>query len=355
MKEIAMTSITYQDAGVDIDYADRSIKCLIPSRSRSKHVIASPHDFAGLFSIKELVKHYDDPVLVASTDGVGTKVLAAIACESYDGLGQDLVAMCANDILTKGALPLFFLDYFATANLKSVPFSRLVNSMTEACEEIDCALIGGETAEMPALYAHKHFDLAGFIVGVAERSKMLGRHLVKEGDAVIGIASSGLHANGFSLVRKIMFENLKHRANDVLWQSEKSVSTVADELLRPTILYQHCITALRNAGVKLNALAHITGGGLLGNVPRILPAHLTAELDISHIKIPNIFSYLAKNGPVDEQEMLRTFNMGIGMVAVVDAGLQSLALDIIKANHQIGYEIGIIKVNEGSQRCQVKM
>lgn len=350
-----MTSITYQDAGVDIDYADQSIREIPKSRSRAKQVIASPHDFAGLFSMKELVKNYDDPVLVASTDGVGTKVLAAIACESYDGLGQDLVAMCANDILTKGAEPLFFLDYFATANLRSVPFSRLLTGMTQACEEINCALIGGETAEMPALYAHKHFDLAGFIVGVAERSKMLGRHHVKEGDAVIGIASSGLHSNGFSLVRKIMFEKLKHRGNDVLWQSEKSVSTVADELLRPTILYQNCINALKNAGVKLNALAHITGGGLIGNVPRILPAHLKAYLDIRHIKIPSIFSYLAKNGPVEALEMLKTFNMGIGMVAIVEQGQQTLALETIRQCQQTGYEIGSIQPLDEGARCQVTM
>ncbi len=348
-----MTSITYQDAGVDITYADQSIQNIPKGRSRSHEVIASANDFAGLFSLKDLIKKYEDPVLVASTDGVGTKVLAAIHCESYDGLGQDLVAMCANDVLTKGADPLFFLDYFAASNLKSVPFSRLLNGMVSACDEINCALIGGETAEMPAMYEQKHFDLAGFIVGVADRSKMLGAHRVNEGDALIGIGSSGLHANGFSLVRKIMFEKLKHRANDVLWQNEKSVCTVADELMAPTILYQRVINALKEAGIELKALAHITGGGLVGNVPRILPAHLSAEINLRSVKIPRIFSYLAEHGPVLEQEMFKTFNMGIGMVVVLDKTVQDKALAIIENNHEKAYALGQVVSHTSGERCQI--
>lgn len=350
-----MTSMTYHDAGVDIAYADERIQNIPKSRARSNQIISSANDFAGLFSLKDLIKKYEDPVLVASTDGVGTKVLAAIHCEAYDGLGQDLVAMCANDILTKGADPLFFLDYFAASNLKSVPFSRLLNGMTTACDEVNCALIGGETAEMPAMYEQKHFDLAGFIVGVADRAKMFGAQNVVEGDAIIGIGSSGLHANGFSLVRKIMFEKLKHRANDVLWQSEKSVCTVADELLRPTILYQRVIDALKEAGVKLHALAHITGGGLLGNVPRVLPAHLAAEITLSSVKIPRIFSYLAETGPVHEEEMLKTFNMGIGMVAILDKSAENKALAIIEQNQEKAYRLGQVIAHTSGGRCQITL
>lgn len=350
-----MVTLTYQDAGVDIAFADQNIKNLPTSRSHAKNVLSVPNDFAGLFSLKDIKKNYDEPILVASTDGVGTKVLAAITCESYDGLGQDLVAMCSNDILTKGAEPLFFLDYFATGNLKGVPFTRLVSGMVMACDEINCALIGGETAEMPALYENKHFDLAGFIVGIAERSSLLGSHLVKEGDAIIGIPSSGLHANGFSLVRKIMFEKLKHRANDVLWQSEKGVSTVADELLKPTTLYHKSIRALKNAGVNIHALAHITGGGVLGNVSRVIPLGLCAQLDVRHLKIPTIFSYLMQHGPVDLQEMFQTFNMGIGMVAIIESEHKNLALSTLREYNKTAYEIGEITLSKESERCTIKM
>lgn len=350
-----MPSLTYQDAGVDISFADHAIKNLPQSRSHVEHVITSPNDFAGLFSLKEIAKNCEDPVLVASTDGVGTKVLAAILCEKYDGLGQDLVAMCANDILTKGADPLFFLDYFAAGNLKGVPFSKLVSGMIMACDEINCALIGGETAEMPTMYENKHFDLAGFIVGLADRKNLLGAHRVTEGDSIIGIASSGLHSNGFSLVRAIMFDKLKHKANDVLWQNEKGVVTVADELLRPTTLYQQTISALRSAGVEVHALAHITGGGIKGNVSRVIPAHLTAHLDMRHVSIPPIFSYLKSKGPVETDEMLRTFNMGIGMVAIIKSNHKDLAIKTIKECNEIAYELGSIAINQENDRCLIKV
>ncbi|MCA9507095.1 MAG: phosphoribosylformylglycinamidine cyclo-ligase [Myxococcales bacterium] len=350
-----MTTLTYQDAGVDITFADQNIRNLPSSRSHSQNVISSPNDFAALFSLKDLRKKFDEPVLVTSTDGVGTKVLAAIECEAYEGLGQDLVAMCANDILTKGAHPLFFLDYFASSNLKNVPFSKLIHSMVIACDEINCALVGGETAEMPSMYENKHFDLAGFIVGIAERSQLLGSHLVEEGDCIIGIGSSGLHSNGYSLVRKIMFEKLKHKANDVLWQNEKYISTVADELLRPTTLYHKCIMALKDCGVNLHALAHITGGGLFGNVSRVIPHGLCAQLDLSSHKVPPIFSYLQNNGPVDQSEMLRTFNMGIGMVAIINKKHKNLALDTIKEYNINCIEIGKITLSKEDKRCTIKM
>lgn len=347
--------LSYCDAGVDIDFASSCLNELDKTRSRTAEVINSPNDFAGLFSIKELCKRFDDPVLVSGTDGVGTKLLVAIACDRYEGLGQDLVAMCVNDIATKGAEPLFFLDYFATANLRSVPFLKIVNGIVAACDEIDCALIGGETAEMPALYAHKHFDLAGFAVGVVERSKLLGALLVNEGDVLLGVASSGLHSNGFSLVRKIMFEKLKHKANDVLWQTERGVCTVADELLYPTRLYVNAIKELLKKGVRLNGIAHITGGGLTENVPRILAPKLMADIDLSDVNIPRIFNYLMEFGPISSDEMLRTFNMGLGLVIALPADQKDQALAILGDNGESAYVVGRVTNSEGGLRCRVKM
>jgi phosphoribosylformylglycinamidine cyclo-ligase len=348
-------ALSYNDAGVDIDIAANYLNEINKTSSRTTEVLKSPNDFAGLFSIKELSKRFDDPVLVSSTDGVGTKLLVAIACEKFDGLGQDLVAMCVNDIATKGAEPLFFLDYFATGNLRTVPFIKIVNSIVTTCDEINCALIGGETAEMPGLYSHKHFDLAGFAVGVVERSQLLGAHLVHEGDILIGINSSGLHANGFSLVRTIMFEKLKHKAHDVLWQTERSVRTVADELLAPTKLYVDLIRSLLNEGITLNAIAHITGGGITENIPRIVPPHLMADIDLSNIMVPRIFTYLMENGPVSKEEMIRTFNMGIGLVIALPPDQKDCALAKLKDNCGSAYEIGTIIKNEGGVRCRVKM
>lgn len=347
--------LSYGDAGVDIDFASACLHEMDKTRSRAGEVIKSPNDFAGLFSIKDLCQRYEDPVLVASTDGIGTKLLAAISCQRFDCLGQDLVAMCANDIITKGAEPLFFLDYFSTANLRSVPFVKVMNGIVAACDEINCALIGGETAEMPAMYAHMHFDLAGFIVGALDRKKMLGSHRVKRGDILLGIPSSGLHANGFSLVRKIMFEKLKHKANDVLWETERSVCTVADELLVPTKLYVNSVKALLKGGVDIHAIAHITGGGLSDNVPRIIPPEFSARIDLSALEIPRIFNYLMANGPVTSTEMIRTFNMGIGLVLALSDDQVESAMSILKSSGEIAHRIGMVLDCDGEPRCQVNI
>jgi phosphoribosylformylglycinamidine cyclo-ligase len=346
-------NLSYRHAGVDIDFASSCLNEIDKTRTRVKEVILSPNDFAGLFSIKALCQRFDDPVLVSGTDGIGTKLLVAIAYDKFDGLGQDLVAMCANDIATKGAEPLFFLDYFATANLRAVPFVKIVNSIVAACDEIDCALIGGETAEMPSLYAQKHFDLAGFVVGVVERSQLLGAHLVGEGDAILGIPSSGLHSNGFSLVRKIMFDKLQHKADDVLWHTEQGVSTVVDELLCPTKLYPKIVHHLIEKGIRLHAIAHITGGGLTENIPRILPPHLMAELDLGKVEIPRIFGYLMDNGPISWKEMMKTFNMGLGLVIVLPFAQKEQALSSLEAIDEKAYHVGQIKRLEGGERCRV--
>lgn len=349
---ISRIELSYCDAGVDIDFASSCLGEIDKTRSRTTDIIHSPNDFAGLFSLKQICQRYDDPVLVSGTDGIGTKLLVAITCEKFDGLGQDLVAMCVNDIATKGAEPLFFLDYFATSNLRSVPFKKVVNSIVYACDEINCALIGGETAEMPSLYHNKHFDLAGFAVGVVERAKILGAHRVKENDVLIGVASSGLHSNGFSLVRKIMFDKLGHRANDVLWQTERGVRTVADELLVPTKLYPNLIQALVKENISISAIAHITGGGLTENVPRILPKELMARIDLTNVNIPQIFSYLMEKGPVSQEEMQRVFNMGIGLVIALPRDQKERAISTLDEFGDT-FEIGDVVPWEGGQRCQV--
>lgn len=345
--------LNYRDAGVDIDFAANCLLEIDHTRARGNEVIKSPNDFAGLFSLKELCTRYDDPVLVSSTDGVGTKLLVAILCDRFDGLGQDLVAMCVNDIATKGAEPLFFLDYFACGNIKSVPFVKLINGMVIACDEINCALIGGETAEMPTLYSNKHFDLAGFGVGVAERKHLLGVERVNEGDILLGIASSGLHANGYALVRKIIFDKLGHRPNDVLWQTERSVRTVADELLSPTKIYVNPIKEMMKQGIVPSAIAHITGGGITENLPRVIPAHYACDVDLRDVAIPRIFSYLMEHGPVSREEMLRTFNMGLGLVVVVKPEQKNQVSAIFKSHGETVFEIGAVIPFNGGPRCRV--
>jgi len=345
-------TVSYQDSGVDIDYAAHCLTLLDQTRSRRREVIKSNNDFAGLFSLHAINEKYADPILVSGTDGVGTKLLVAIECDSYDGLGQDLVAMCVNDIACKGAEPLFFLDYFASSNLKHVPFTKVVNGIVQACDEINCALIGGETAEMPKLYAPKHFDLAGFAVGVVDRAHLLGAHRVQEGDKLIGIKSSGLHANGFSLVRKIIFEDLKLKPNDVLWQTEAGVITVADELLKPTRLYANLVKNLMSAGLNISAIAHITGGGIVENIPRVIPDHLAARIDLTGIACPRIFQFLMDKGSVSPSEMMRTFNMGIGLIIAVSCQEQHALLKLRDCGEEaeiIGEVIGF----QGGNKCQV--
>lgn len=349
------TSISYQDAGVDIDLASKFIDKIDKTQSRNAEVIKSKNDFAGLFALKEVLTKYRDPILVSGTDGVGTKVLVAINCEHYDGLGQDLVAMCVNDIVTKGAEPLFFLDYFATASLASVPFVKIVNGIVAACDAADCALIGGETAEMPSLYAKKHFDLAGFAVGIVDKPKLLGAHRVSENDMIIGITSSGLHSNGFSLVRKIIFERMGHQPDDILWTSQEGAKTVSEELLVPTKLYVKPVHDLLKNNVAISAIAHITGGGIIENVPRVIPEHLMANLDLCAVPRSPIFNYLMEQGPVSEEEMTRTFNMGIGLVIVVAKDYCEQALTILNQNHEQAFMIGEVAPSKKNLRCQVKI
>ena len=292
--------------------------------------------FGALFDLK--AAGYRDPILVATTDGVGTKLKVAIATGHHDTVGIDLVAMCVNDLVVQGAEPLFFLDYFATGRLDVEAGRKIVAGIAEGCREAGCALVGGETAEMPGMYARGDYDLAGFAVGAVERDGVVDGSRVAEGDVILGLASSGVHSNGFSLVRRIVeAEGLDYRIPAPFAPTE----SLGSALLRPTRIYvKSCLAAIRTGGVK--ALAHITGGGLYENIPRVLPEGLAVELDARSWPLPPVFRWLARSGGVPDAEMARTFNCGIGMMVVVapaDAGAVAAALT---ASGEAVYRIGRI-------------
>jgi phosphoribosylformylglycinamidine cyclo-ligase len=306
--------LTYADAGVDIDAGNRlvdMIKPLVRATARPG-ADAEIGGFGGLFDLK--AAGFKDPVLVAATDGVGTKVKIAIEAKLHSGIGIDLVAMSVNDLVVQGAEPLFFLDYFACGRLDPEATAAIVAGVAEACRESGCALIGGETAEMPGLYKDGDYDLAGFAVGAAERGTLLPTKTIAAGDAVIGLASSGVHSNGFSLVRKIVARSgLGWDANAPF----SPVMTLGGALLAPTKLYvKSCLRAIRETGA-VKALAHITGGGFTDNIPRVLPPGLGVGIDLPRLPVLPVFKWLAEQGEIAELEMLRTFNCGIGMVMIV--------------------------------------
>ena len=312
----AETGLTYKDAGVDIDAGEALVARIGPAAkaTRRRGADADLGGFGGLFDLK--AAGFKDPILVAGTDGVGTKLKLAIDTRRFEGLGQDLVAMCVNDIVVQGAEPLFFLDYYATGKLDVDSAAIVVEGIARACKESGCALIGGETAEMPGLYAKGDFDLAGFAVGAVERSAILPKTgAMKAGDVLIGVASSGVHSNGYSLVRKVVEKSGLSLDAAAPFAPGKNLG---EALLTPTRLYvRSCLDAIRTGGVK--GLAHITGGGITDNLPRCLPDGLDADVDLNAIAVPPVFQWLAKQAGIAEREMLRTFNCGIGMVAIVAA------------------------------------
>jgi phosphoribosylformylglycinamidine cyclo-ligase len=302
----------YRDAGVDIDAGNALVEALKPlARSTARAGSdAGLGGFGALFDLK--AAGYRDPILVATTDGVGTKLKIAIETGRHDTIGIDLVAMCVNDLIVQGAEPLFFLDYFASGKLSVETARAVLAGVAGACREVGCALIGGETAEMPGMYAPGDYDLAGFAVGAVERGAVLDGHTVAAGDVVLGLASTGLHSNGFSLVRRVVAEAGLAYAAPAPFDIATSLGAA---LLAPTRLYvKSCRAALAAGGVK--ALAHITGGGLLENIPRVLPAGLAAELDAASWTLPPVFRWLAETAAIPRAEMARTFNCGIGMIAV---------------------------------------
>ena len=305
--------LTYRDAGVDIDAGNALVERIKPAAKRTERpgVMAGLGGFGGLFDLK--AAGYTDPVLVAATDGVGTKLRIAIETGHLSTIGQDLVAMCVNDLICQGAEPLFFLDYFATGKLSVDEAALVVEGIAEGCKLAGCALIGGETAEMPGMYAPGDFDLAGFAVGAMERGAYLPAG-VAEGDELLGLAASGFHSNGYSLVRKLVDHAGLGWEDPAPWKPE---ATVAEELLEPTDIYvEPALHALRGGGLK--ALAHITGGGLTENVPRALPDGLGAEIDRGGWYMFDMFKWAQTAGGISDDEMLKTFNCGIGLVLVVD-------------------------------------
>ncbi len=317
-----MSRDAYRDAGVDIDAGDALVERIKPHARRTMRpgVMGGLGSFGGLFSLQG----YRDPVLVSGTDGVGTKLLVAQALRRHHTIGVDLVAMCVNDIAVMGAEPLFFLDYYATGKLELDAAEQVIAGIARACEQSGCALLGGETAEMPGMYGPGHYDLAGFAVGVVERDRILDGSTVAPGDALIGIPSSGLHSNGFSLVRKLLVDSGRF---DLSTDPGGLGRSLADELLEPTRLYPRLLLGTREAW-DLHGAAHITGGGLPGNVPRLLPDAAKAVLWRGSWPVPPIFALLQRAGSLSEAEMLRTFNCGLGLVL---AAPRAIAEDLAKA------------------------
>jgi phosphoribosylformylglycinamidine cyclo-ligase len=339
--------LTYKDAGVDIDAGEALVARIAPAArmTRRPGAEADLGGFGGLFDLA--ATGFKDPVLVASTDGVGTKLKIAIETGLFDGLGQDLVAMCVNDIVVQGAEPLFFLDYYATGRLEVEGAARVVEGIARACKESGCALIGGETAEMPGLYKKGDFDLAGFAVGAVERSHILPKaNEMHMGDVLIGIASTGIHSNGYSLVRRVVEQE------GLDWQAEapfKPGRKVGETLLTPTRLYvKSALAAIRAGGIK--GLAHITGGGITENLPRVLPDDMDAEIDLECWTPQSVFGWLARSASIAPEEMLRTFNCGIGLIAVVAENSAGHVIDAFQTHGDKAVRLGKLVPGAGLPR-----
>ncbi|MBN9469904.1 MAG: phosphoribosylformylglycinamidine cyclo-ligase [Bosea sp.] len=316
MTKTGGNGLTYAQAGVDIDAGNAMVDAIKPlvRSTRRPGADAEIGGFGGLFDLK--AAGFSDPILVAANDGVGTKVKIAIESGRHSTIGIDLVAMCVNDLVVQGAEPLLFLDYYATGKLDPQAGVEIVRGIADGCRQAGCALIGGETAEMPGMYADKDYDLAGFAVGAAERGSLLPRADLVAGDVVLGLPSSGVHSNGFSLVRRIV------ALSGLAWEAPAPFApelTLAEALLTPTRIYVRPLLQALKAAPGIKALAHITGGGFPDNIPRVLPDDLGVALDLSAIPVPAVFGWLAKVGGVAEREMLRTFNCGIGMIVVASA------------------------------------
>jgi len=326
--------LTYRGAGVDIDAGDALVEAIKPFARRTlrPEVLAG---IGGFGALCELPKKYKQPVLVAGTDGVGTKLKLAFQFNRHDTVGIDLVAMSANDVLVQGAEPLFFLDYFACGKLETRVAANVVKGIAEGCRQAGCALIGGETAEMPGMYAEGEYDLAGFCVGVVEKDRIIDGRSIVPGDVLLGLASSGAHSNGYSLVRRIL-------------GTDPPNSDLADSLMEPTRIYAKTVLKLM-AAVQVKGLAHITGGGLPGNVPRMLPKGTRAEIRRDSWPRPDLFQWLQKTGNVAEDEMFRVFNCGIGMVIALAPAQAKLATLLLQREGELAYEIGRIVAFQGDE------
>ena len=339
-------SLTYRNAGVDIDAGDALVESIKPiaRATRRPGLLAGIGGFGAMFEIPP--GKYREPVLVSSTDGVGTKLKLAIDLKQYDTIGIDLVAMCVNDIIVQGAEPLFFLDYYATGKLDNEVALQIIRGIGDGCARAGCALAGGETAEMPGLYAKNDFDLAGFAVGVVEKSKIIDGSQVKSNDTLIGLASSGVHSNGYSLIHKII--KLRKARLDKPFDGR----SLGEVLLAPTRIYVKALLSLLNQ-VPVHAIAHITGGGLPGNIPRVLPADMRAVIDSRAWKRPAIFDWLQEQGGIEDTEMYRTFNCGVGMVLALDAADAELALNQLQAAGESATIIGHVEQHPGAAQVVI--
>ncbi len=359
-REAAISGASYKDAGVDIDAGNALVEAIKnDAKSTTRAGVASGlGGFGAMFDLK--AAGFKDPILVAGTDGVGTKLKIAISTGEHSTVGIDLVAMCVNDLVVQGAEPLFFLDYYATGKLNVQAGKAIVSGIAEGCRQSGCALIGGETAEMPGMYAGGDYDLAGFCVGAVERDQILTGDKVNEGDVILGLASNGLHSNGFSLVRKVVSDSVIGGPADTRLQAAvrdhivdkarlaynaeapfASGQTLGEALLAPTRIYvKSCLAAIRAGGV--HALSHITGGGVLENIPRVLPNTLAAEIDATRWETPEVFRWLQSEGNIAAEEMARTFNCGVGMAVVVDASQAQVLKVVFESEGETVYEIGRI-------------
>lgn len=335
-------SLSYKDAGVDIDAGNALVDRIksITKKTYRPEVMGNIGGFGALF---DLPSGYDEPALVAGTDGVGTKLRLALNLNKHDTVGIDLVAMCVNDLIVQGAEPLFFLDYYATGKLDVDIAANVVEGIGEGCLQSGCALIGGETAEMPGMYEGDDYDLAGFCVGIVDKKKIIDGSTVKTGDVLLGLASSGPHSNGYSLIRKI----LEVSGEDVNREFENG-KTLGETLLEPTRIYVKPLLRLFKE-VEVKAVSHITGGGLQENLPRVMPSHCKAVVDTNAWEIPKVFKWLQQEGNVDRLEMYRTFNCGIGMILVLPAEEAEQAQELLEALGETVYRVGEIAAREGDE------
>ena len=330
---------TYKESGVDIEAQDKAASMFSDAvrDTYTDAVISGLSDFGGMFA---LGRGYDDPVLVAGTDSVGTKLMVAFAMDKHDTIGQDAVAMCVDDIICQGARPLLFLDYLGSAVRDPEQTSAIVSGVARACRHCGCVLLGGEMAELPGLYKDRDYDLVGFAVGVVERAEIIDGSQVAEGDIVLGFASDGLHSNGYSLARKVLLEAAGLKLDQRI---DELGCTLGEEMLRPTHLYAPAVVSALDAGERPHALAHITGGGLPDNVARCMPKGLCAVLERDSFPRPPIFDLIQTHGVVEDAEMYRTFNMGIGMIAVVDPAKAGALRAALEAAGEAIYEIGHVE------------
>ncbi len=343
--------LTYKDSGVDKEAGYTSVELMREhvKKTLNENVLSDIGGFGALFQLNK--EAYDEPVLVSGTDGVGTKLMIAFAMNQHDTIGEDVVAMCVNDVVCQGAKPLFFLDYIATGKLNPMIASDIVKGVAKGCLDAGAALIGGETAEMPGLYRDGEYDLAGFCVGVVDKNKIISGKEIVTGDCLIGIPSSGLHSNGYSLVRKLFFEKLKWELTDHIPSLNCSLG---EELLKPTRIYARLVQKLTQQ-FQIKGISHITGGGFFENIPRMLPKGMSADLDLSVYDVPEIFKLIQREGNIDSEEMYATFNMGIGLVLAVSESDKHLVMDHLSKNGENAKIIGrVVERNGGLQLCQKK-